>query len=117
MSLDKKPGHLLYSCCQGCAGNLCNYLDLLDTGQVKSSYSKKSLKKFSWKEMVSMPNTAQQFRVTSWRDFDADCGHAMPFALENKAHGSGGALGASPVFALIQGRGMPISRGSPPTSA
>jgi hypothetical protein len=64
-----------------------------------------------------MPNSAQLFRVLRLRAFGADRGNAMPFGLANKANGCGSAVFAAPISALFQGRSLPISRGSPPTSA
>jgi hypothetical protein len=63
-----------------------------------------------------MPKTVQHSRVFRLRDRSAAYGHALPFALDKKASGCGVALDGSPVLAINPGRGMPISRGSPPTS-
>jgi len=60
-----------------------------------------------------MPDTARSFRVAHVRDFGADCGHAMPFDLGKKAHVCAIVVCDSAIFALIRGRSVPISRGSP----
>ncbi len=64
-----------------------------------------------------MSNAARLFRVTRLRDFGAVCGHAMPSGLDKKAYMCEIVVFDSPIFALTQGRSVPISRGSPPTSA
>jgi hypothetical protein len=62
-----------------------------------------------------MANSTRVLALTRLRYDSALCGHAMPFGGVTLTTGFGGVCGkfSGPVFA-INGRGVPISRGSPP---
>ena len=63
-----------------------------------------------------MTNRALWLCATRMRDKIADYGHAMPIELGKLciSHGIGSCN--TPVLVFAQGRSVPISRGSPPTS-
>lgn len=63
-----------------------------------------------------MSNRAQWLCATRLRDKIANHGHAMPIGLEKLCISGGTGSCNAPIFVFAQGRSVPISRGSPPTS-
>ncbi len=63
-----------------------------------------------------MATNAQLFRMIRLRDTGAIYGHVVPFSLGKKADMGGICVFDSLIFVGAQGRSVPISRGSPPTS-
>ena len=63
-----------------------------------------------------MSKQAQWPCATRLRDKIADYGHAMPIELGKLCISGGIGSCNTPVLVFAQGRSVPISRGSPPTS-
>ena len=63
-----------------------------------------------------MSNRAQWPCATRLRDKIANYGHAMPIGLGKLCISGGTGSCNALIFVFAQGRSLPISRGSPPTS-